>query len=240
LARAPCALIQGLDTGPFTFYRAVHIFLNDGATVNDEARDLGPEPLPERRISDVETIKALSDPLRLRILELMTAAHRETFTVKRLATSLAVSQTKLYHHVNLLVERELIQPAGQRVVSGIIETSYRIGQLKISLDRSLLAADSPQLHDVLATVFDGARDDIERGLRSGVIRVGEDAVPNTKLLVSKGLARLSPEQAIAFRARLTELIEEYDTTDSTVEAQPYGLVLGFYPMPDLASAEDDQ
>ena len=76
----------------------------------DGPDDVGPDPLPERRISDVETIKALSDPLRLRILEVMTAGHDETFTVKRLATSLGVSQTKLYHHVNLLVERELIRP----------------------------------------------------------------------------------------------------------------------------------
>src|SRR5262245_5857560 len=90
--------------------------------VADDPEALGPEPLAERRIGDVETIKALSDPLRLRILEVMTAAPAETFTVKRLAGILGVSQTKLYHHVNQLVERELIRPAGQRVVSGIIET----------------------------------------------------------------------------------------------------------------------
>ena len=205
--------------------------------MNAAALDLGPDPLPERRISDVETIKALSDPLRLRILELMTAQHGETFTVKRLAGALGVSQTKLYHHVNLLLERELITTAGTRVVSGIIETSYRIAQLKISLDRSLLAADSPQMHDVLTTVFEGARDDIERGLRSGHIRSGEDADPSTKLLLSKGLARLSKAQAEAVRARILELIDGFDA--ETSGGQPYGLVLGFYPMADLESAEDE-
>ncbi len=210
----------------------------------DGADDAGPDPLPERRINDVETIKALSDPLRLRILEVMTAAHDETFTVKRLAASLGVSQTKLYHHVNLLVERELIRPAGQRVVSGIIETSYRIGQLQISLDRSLLATDSAGLHDVLATVFEGARDDIERGLRSGAIRVDEEAGPHAKLVVSKGLARLSPAQAVAFRDRLVELIASFDTADmprdTPDDARPYGLVLGFYPMTDAATEEDER
>jgi DNA-binding transcriptional ArsR family regulator len=211
--------------------------LNDGEPVNAASLDLGPDPLPERRISDVETIKALSDPLRLRILELMTAKHDETFTVKRLAGALGVSQTKLYHHVNLLLERELIATAGTRVVSGIIETSYRIAQLKISLDRSLLAADSPQMHDVLTTVFEGARDDIERGLRTGRIHSGEDADPSTKLLLSKGLARLSKAQAEAVRARLIELIDGFDAEEG--DGQPYGLVLGFYPMADLEPAEEE-
>ena len=53
---------------------------------NDDL-NAGPEPLPERLVGDVETLRALSDPLRLRILEIMTARSDETFTVKRLATS---------------------------------------------------------------------------------------------------------------------------------------------------------
>ena len=222
--------------------------LNDGDEVNaehlvnpsDAPTDLGPDPIPELRITDVETIKALSDPLRLRILEIMTAGHEGTFTVKRLAAVLEVNPTKLYHHVNLLADRGLINPAGQRVVSGIIETSYRIAQMSINLDRSLLASDSPELHDVLVTVFDGARDDIERGLRSGVIGIAEDADPATKLLLSKGLSRLSDARALEFRNRILELFREFDTDPSTDEARPYGLVLGFYPMPDMASAEDDE
>jgi DNA-binding transcriptional ArsR family regulator len=216
--------------------------MNDAHLVNqsEPGADLGPEPIDERKIADVETIKALSDPLRLRILEVMTAGHGETFTVKRLAGSLGVSQTKLYHHVNLLAERGLINPAGQRVVSGIIETSYRIGQLKINLDRSLLAGDSPELHDVLVTVFDSARDDIERGLRSGVIGIAEDADPATKLLLSKGLARLSPERAAELRTRILELFNEFDADEPIDGGRPYGLVLGFYPMSETASAEDDR
>ncbi len=202
--------------------------------------DHGPDPLPERRISDVETIKALSDPLRLRILEVMTGDHRETFTVKRLASILGVSQTKLYHHVNLLAERELIRPAGQRVISGIIETSYRIGQLRLNLDRSLLTGDSPELHDVLVTVFDGSRDDIEQGLRSGVIGIADDADPATKLLLSKGFARLTADQAAAIRARLVELLDAFDTDTGPGDGRAYGLVLGYYPVADTTTMEDPE
>jgi len=197
------------------------------------------EPLGERLISDVETLRALSDPVRLRILEVMTASPDQTFTVKRLATELATSQTKLYHHVNTLVERELVRVASQRVVSGIIETSYRVGQLDLRLDRALLSADPSVTHDTLATFFDGARDDIERGLRAGVIATEEDAPPERKLVLARGMGRLDAAQAADFRARLLELFAAFGATegDGAVvtgpdAAPPYGLVLAMYSMVD--------
>jgi DNA-binding transcriptional ArsR family regulator len=189
----------------------------------------------DRRIADVETLKALSDPLRLRILELMTAGAAETFTVKRLAADIGVGPTKLYHHVNLLAERGLIRPAGTRLVSGIIETSYRIAQLNLSLDRNLLAPDSPQLHDVLTTVFESATYDIERGLRAGTISAEQDADPVHKLTMAKGLARLSPARAAEFQARLRSLFEEFDGGDPNDNA--YGLVVALYPMTEIEYPE---
>jgi DNA-binding transcriptional ArsR family regulator len=192
--------------------------------------DLGPDPIAERTISDVETLKALSDPLRLRMLELMTSAHDEAFTVKRLAAALEVSQTKLYHHVNLLAERELIRPVATRVVSGIIETSYRIAQLSVKLDRALLTGDSPELHDVLTTVFEGAREDIERGIRAGAIDLAEDADPLHRVILAKGMARLAPARVAEFQARLKALLDDYDDDPAGAEGEAYGFVLGFYPM----------
>ena len=54
------------------------------------------------------------------------------------------------------------RPAGQRVVSGIIETRYRIAQLSVRLDRSLLAGGAVDetaaaFDEVLRTIFDTAR-----------------------------------------------------------------------------------
>jgi DNA-binding transcriptional ArsR family regulator len=208
----------------------------------NETRDLGPEPLPERLISDVETLRALSDPLRLRILEIMTAGADETFTVKRLASDLGTNQTRLYHHISTLLERGLITVAAQRVVSGIIETSYRVGQRNLRLDRNLLAADAPAMHDALVTIFDGARDDIERGLRAGRISTAEDADPAAKLLLARGLVRLEPERATALRERLVALFEEYgggqsDPADPSLPA--YGLVLSLYVLVDDPSTDEE-
>jgi len=205
------------------------------------------EPVAERVISDVETLKALSDPVRLRILETMVTAADEAWTVKRLAKALDTNPTKLYHHINILEEREFIRVAGTRVVSGIIETSYRIAQLSLRLDRALLSGAGADVrssvHDVLAVVFDSVRDEIERGLSSGVIKSSDD--PLSELMI-RGLTMVQPDRAVELRRRLRELLAEFDTDDpSDVEpgAVAFGYLVALYPFPtptttDTESSDD--
>ena len=203
-----------------------------GATARSEGTF---EPVAERVISDVETLKALSDPVRLRILETMVTAADEAWTVKRLAKALDTNPTKLYHHINILEEREFIRVAGTRVVSGIIETSYRIAQLSLRLDRALLSGAGADVrssvHDVLAVVFESVRDEIERGLSSGVIKSSDD--PLSELMI-RGLTMVQPDRAVELRRRLRELLAEFDTDDpSDVEpgAVAFGYLVTLYPFP---------
>ena len=194
-------------------------------------------PAPERVISDVETLKALSDPLRLRIVEAMVTRVDEPWTVKELSSLLRVPPTRLYHHMDLLLERTLIHPVERRIVSGIIETRYRIAQLSLKLDRRLFSAETGEqaavLHDVLQTVFDRSRDEIEAAIRVGAIDTVEDARPERKLLLSKGLIRLRPARAAALRERLLELIETAERDDELdpdpTDRQAFGTLLALYP-----------
>jgi DNA-binding transcriptional ArsR family regulator len=207
--------------------------------MNDQAALSGDEaafqPLQERVISDVETLKALSDPVRLRILETMVTAADEPWTVKRIAAALGVGPTKLYHHINILEERQLIKVSGTRVVSGIIETSYQIAQLSLRLDRSLLSGAGADVrssvHDMLAVIFDSVRDEIEHGLASGMVKSSDD--PLSELLI-RGLTMLSPDRAAELRRRLRELMEEFDTDDPkdvAPGALPFGYLIATYPFP---------
>ena len=124
---------------------------------------LDPEFLPQdvRMIGDIESLRAISDPTRLRILETMVQRQDPAWSVKELATEIGVPPTRLYHHVEQLLERDLIRPVERRIVSGIIETRYRVVAKSFQLDRRLLAGDSEAqrqvLHDTLVTVFDTAR-----------------------------------------------------------------------------------
>ena len=70
---------------------------------------------------------------------------------------------------------------------------------------------------MLTTVFDGARDDIERGIRAGVIDLGEETDPLRRVILAKGLTRLSPERAAEFQTRLKALLESYDDDPTDTE-----------------------
>jgi len=212
--------------------------MNDQAALSAKAESGEPafQPLAERVISDVETLKALSDPVRLRILETMVTAADEAWTVKRLSAALGTNPTKLYHHINILEERQLIVVGGTRVVSGIIETSYRIAQLSLRLDRALLSGAGEDVrssvHGVLAVIFDSVRDEIERGLASGLVKSGDD--PLSELLI-RGLTMLPAERVAELRTRLRDLLEEFDVAGpEQVEpgSLPFGYLIAVYPFPE--------
>jgi len=189
------------------------------------------EPLAERTISDVETLRALSDPIRLRILESMVARASETWTVKRLAAALGVGPTKLYHHVGVLEERGLIRIAGTRVVSGIIETSYRTAQLSLRLDRALLAGGLPEPVDaLLRTVLDTVRDGIAASLAAGIADPDPNADPARRLILARGLTRVLPERAAELHDRMRALIAEFDELDDGEAGTPFGYLVGLYPI----------
>ncbi len=195
-------------------------------------------PVAERVISDVETLKALSDPVRLRILETMIQAADEDWTVKRLAAALEVGPTKLYHHIAILEEHEFVRVAGKRVVSGIIETRYRIAQLNVRLDHALLSGGGPAdetaaaLDEVLRSIFDTAREDVGRALRDGALQL--DATSETSRgILRQDLARLTPARAMELRDRLTAVLAEFeDDPADDPESQPFGLLLALYPVLD--------
>ena len=207
------------------------------------------EPAAERVISDVETLKAISDPLRLRILETMVSRRDALWTVKALAAHLEVPQTRLYHHVELLLERDLIRLASQRIVSGIIESRYRVAALSFRLDSSLLSGESASAQeasrDLLRGVFDSSREEVADALRTYLqdhpgadLSSGGDDDPE-RPVVSRGLAMLPPTKAGEFKARLLELMREYDSAASEPDAVPFGFLVALYRVPRPKETSDD-
>jgi DNA-binding transcriptional ArsR family regulator len=188
-------------------------------------------PEPERLVSDVETLKALSDPLRLRILETMVTDAGSAWSVKELAAALEVPQTRLYHHIDMLVERDLLRAAEQRVVSGIIETRYRLAALSLRLDPQLVrggGAGESAAREMLTAVFDETRRDVVRLLADP--NLGDEASLD-RPLVSRGVARLTPEQARELRARLVAIVEEYDGPTDDPGARTYRTLIAMYADP---------
>ena len=203
-------------------------------------------PPTEMRISDIETLRVLADPLRLRMLEVFGQHGREPLTVKEIARSLGEPLTKLYYHVNLLEQHGLVVVASSRLVSGIVEKSYRPAADRFEVDKSILASGPGLAHEamrsVVASIFDATREDIEDAVHAGRARLSDEEDEDGEderepVLLSKGLARLSHADAVEFRQRLKDLYDEFgDRSDKDGRQDegrhPFGLLLVLYPMAD--------
>src|SRR5262252_9481402 len=95
------------------------------------------EPEKEIVVTDLETLKILSDALRARILDLLRA---EPLTVKQLAARLGRPPKKLYYHINLMEQHGLIRVVNTRLISGIVEKTYRATAYLFLFEKEVFAS----------------------------------------------------------------------------------------------------
>jgi DNA-binding transcriptional ArsR family regulator len=171
---------------------------------------------PVREVVDVETLKALADPIRLRILQrLMT--HEKTgemrvMSVKELAAELDEPQTKLYRHVKQLEAVGLIRAVSSRVVSGIVEQRYQSGQEVLKLGAGLTEEQkmTAEAEATVGAALEFYRSQFFAAHRSGAI-VSDDtpgADEHRKMLLSMTVAKVPPQEAASFRTRLQQLMDD--------------------------------
>lgn len=193
-------------------------------------------------IQDIETLRLVSDPLRLRMLELV---RDEPQTAKEMAAALRVSQTGLYYHIKLLEERGLIAVAETRLVSGIVEKRYRATAYRLTIDKSLIGPTSEggdALDTYLSVVLDEVRSEINRSIDAGLIdldRTEEDALMPRRLVLGRKWFRFTPEQVQRFAQRYSEFLDMLDEADlspdseaadtDATEGQLYEWLIAFYP-----------
>lgn len=189
------------------------------------------QPLAELEITSLETLKVFADPLRQKIIELMMDQPR---TVKQIAGELGLAPTKLYYHVNLLEEHGLIRVTDTRVVSGIIEKQYQSAARNFAIQRKLLTPGGADgLQTALDALIQPVREEIARGVETGVIDTSDEAPIQRKLRIWRALSRLTPEEAELFYARLEALVTEFDAKKvepQNVNSPQYTLVVGIYPL----------
>ncbi len=207
-------------------------------------------PAPVVRISDVETLRVLADPLRLRILETFDTHPGQALTVKTIAAGLGEPVTKLYYHVNLLEEHGLLVVVEKRLVSGIVEKRYRLAAETIEVDRGLIGSSAPgmapDVQAILDAIFGASRRSLELALGSGEARfIRDDAAPGRVVLV-RTTELMTPAAAAEARRLIARLIEEIHDlatpTDpnqgvagwpdpaSPDDPRPFGLLIAFHPI----------
>ena len=170
------------------------------------ADDLGQQPdlLELRTVSDPQALKAIADPLRLQMLQLLSNDPQRLWTVKELAARLGEPTTKLYHHMKLLASAELVLDVETRVVSGIVEHRYRCAQRAIKLDDALFGSPTMRGESVksLVGVLDQTRDDFV------AYASGADADID-RISFGRALLRLTDDDHAELMKRMEQLIEEF-------------------------------
>lgn len=172
-------------------------------------------PADEFVVDNLDTLKVLADPLRIRMLDLM----RNPCTVKQVANELDIPPTKLYYHITQLEKHGLIVLVDTQIVSGIIEKHYQAAAQMIRVKRQLLSpspdnADANGLELTVSSLWQDVIANLRESSIQGVIDTSEDKDddadinPATLNLRSSNLV-LRPEQAEDFLRRYDELLSEF-------------------------------
>ncbi|GAB1420673.1 hypothetical protein MASR2M15_07830 [Anaerolineales bacterium] len=166
-------------------------------------------PQDEFVIDNLETLKVLADPLRMRAIELMS----EPCTVRQVADVMDLVPTKLYYHIGLLEKHGLIQVVDTRLVSGIIEKHYQTVARTITIDKDLLSPSESggeqRLELTLMSVFEDTKNDFFQSLEAGAFELDAETPQHETLSLGSWQLYLTDDQAKAFYKQLNALFEEY-------------------------------
>jgi DNA-binding transcriptional ArsR family regulator len=195
-----------------------------------------PEPLTTRVVQDVETLKLLSDPVRVAILRVLMDSPRtapKVRSAKELAEELGEPQTKLYRHIKQLVARDLIQVAETRLVSGIVEHRYRAGQWSLDMDPAFFGPDvasSDEAATAFATIMDGYRNELVADIRAGRVRFAPDTPGGSYRRAVSTVAgvKVSEARATEFRDRLAALVHDIVDSEHDEDGVEINFLASFY------------
>ncbi len=184
-------------------------------------------------VSDLETLRAIADPLRVQILELMEG---QSLTVKQVAEKLGLAPSKLYYHFGALEKFGLIEVAETRMVANMQEKKFRSNADLLDVDPALFKfskeGENEPINILLASTIDATRDDLLRSLQARQFQLeqGADEQPR-RLIINRVVSRVPEHRIEEFQKQLMKLLQEFEAEDHTSKSsdQPYALSVAFYP-----------
>lgn len=174
-------------------------------------------------IEDLERLRLLSDPLKLRLIQAFAEAEA---TIGEVAEALGEPLTKLYRHVDALLEAGLIEVTRTRRKRGTVERHFRAVARRYEVKRDLLAAGSHgEEDDSSRALLRGAEEEI-----LGALRANDEVFPPT---VARFRVKASPERLAELEQRLFDWLEETEAADEEPGAHTIevGALIALYRLP---------
>lgn len=195
-------------------------------------------------IDTLEALRALSDPLRLRIIE---ALETEALTATQIARRLEQKPNKLHYHLMELEKNGLIGMVDARRKGNLIEKYYRPVAKMFRVSGSLFeSGNGPEalaaLYQQVVTSLDITAADLKAAIQAGTF-TEKEAAASMRVLVRW---RLSAQKAEEFQQRLKALLEEFgQQSEPEADSRHAALTILFYtlasdPKAGAASTTDTQ
>ncbi len=179
-------------------------------------------------IEDIAVFEVLNNRFRQRILRELIASK----PVKELAGCLGVPVTRLYYHVNQLLDAGLIRVVEERKVGAILEKVFQTSARSFRPGSRLLESGrSPEEMARIgaAVVLDPARLDAEAFLVRHFETGASADDPGT---FGRAQARFSKARAQKLTERIHELLDEFDDEDDAGDGIEFSLSVIFVPLAD--------
>ncbi len=176
-----------------------------------------PELPAQLVINTAQQFKAISDPIRSRILGII---QNQPATAKQIADSLKASPGAIGHHLHVLEAAGLAQIVARRLVRGIVANYYtRTARIfKYDLPREVTGDTSINL-DIIAKAYEELAE-AEANIKEDVNQCA--GFPHV---------RLSPERTKYFSERLQSLVDDVLSEASDPNGKVYGILVSMFMAP---------
>jgi len=188
-------------------------------------------PAAKRLIPGLAQMKALSHPLRFRLLELFAERPR---TTKQAAQQMGEAPTRLYHHVAALEQAGLVRLKETRPNRGTTEKYFEATARRLEGDERVAKAlrKKSARKDVAAmafVLFDQARNELIHALSTGSGKLPE------ALMAIRGVLKLTPAGAVRLEKELMRVVKKRGRVSpgaarpSGKDRQRYSLTIALIP-----------
>ena len=182
-----------------------------------------PELPPTLAITTLEQFKAISEPVRARILGII---QHQPATAKQIADRLHASPGTIGHHLHVLHEAGLVQIVARRLVRGIVANYY-------TRSARIFVFDLPK----------EIRGDGDVGL--DMLKQAHDEMAALSPAVSKSAdcsvsflhVRLNEARMREFQERIEQLLADVIQEPPSEDGHVYGLSVAFFQAPDYVQPQ---
>lgn len=181
-------------------------------------------------LTTLEQVKAIADPLRIRILHLLS---QQALTTKQVADALQQAPHKLYHHVETLENAQLIRMVETRPNRGTLEKYYKASAKHFTLspvlfEVSLTEEPNSYTENTLSSALQATLTEVKDSLAKDLIHKGDQ-------FFSRFHIQTSLAQAEELKQKLQQWIDDCRAAHQPDGDQAYGSTVVFYPTAPHAS-----